>query len=73
MIEERNITMQFTINFTMDSDAFTEYPADEVRRILDSISNDIENILPPTDDLYYRKIKDINGNTIGELIISNGF
>lgn len=62
---------EFSLNFKMESSAFDEYPANEVYRILHEISNKIENIIPIEEDYFYGAIQDINGNTIGELVISS--
>lgn len=61
---------RFTIDFKMDSDAFADFPADEVLRILDNIIRDIEYNFPQADEDLSKVIQDINGNTIGVYTIS---
>lgn len=51
------------ITIETDNDAFAEYPASEVGRILRQYANRVsdESVVEPTF------LKDINGNTVGEV------
>lgn len=57
--------MKFELIFNMDNDAFHPEVYQEVARIMKEIVTDCENYI--LDD---KNIRDINGNTIGKLIIN---
>ena len=56
--------MDFTLNINMDNAAFDECPEIELARILQKITQEIITGLT-----YNNKIKDINGNTVGNFEI----
>lgn len=51
------------IVLSTESDAFVEYPASEVARILRQYANRIDQ----DGVVEYTRLKDINGNSVGEV------
>lgn len=58
--------MKFELKFNMDNDAFHPECYDEVARILQAVVSDCLQY-----NLEDKNIRDINGNTIGKLIITD--
>lgn len=56
------------VTIETDSDAFAEYPTGEVARILRQYANKVDQVstVEPTF------LKDINGNTVGEVRVYEG-
>lgn len=52
---------QYTILIHTDNDAFMEDPGAEIARILQELAKDVES-RGPSD----KKLRDVNGNTVGE-------
>jgi len=61
--------MNLKIDINLDNAAFDSDFRPEVRRILEKLAGDMEysDLRMPGD---YKNIRDINGNTIGKLIIT---
>ena len=69
--------MKAKIEVEMDNAAFGEYPQDELRRILLSICEDIDNGFSLRGNQWLedspraRTLRDSNGNRVGQLVIED--
>ena len=62
--------MKITITITCDNSAFDGAPEVEVYRILTSVAQRcLQNGVQDLDDL---PLKDINGNTVGKVVVKGG-
>lgn len=61
--------MTFTVRIELENEAF-EYGGAEVARLLRSLADDIERILPGCG--FDGLIRDVNGNTVGEFRAEGG-
>ena len=52
----------FELKFKTGNDAFNEYPEMEIKRILEEVATEVENMRD------HGSIRDINGNKVGEWI-----
>lgn len=64
--------MTVTITITCDNAAFEDYPGEEIARILRVLAQDAENVpdMPRADWDGY-KVRDINGNTVGRVTVTD--
>jgi hypothetical protein len=60
--------MTLTITIKMDNAAFSEDNGAEVARILAKFAREVESHTLEPDDSY--KLRDINGNTVGTVSVS---
>jgi hypothetical protein len=61
--------MKITVTITTENDAFDSDPSPEVARIFKRLANDMENLLEQPRP-HQKKILDLNGNTVGYVVIS---
>lgn len=61
--------MTLTITIDMDNDAFADDNGRETSRILRELSSRVKDWTLEAGD--YKKIRDINGNTVGSLSVSD--
>ncbi len=63
---------KFQLSFSLDNEAFAENAASEISRVLKTISDDFKNEFFNSYSIPYEtNIRDVNGNKIGSIKISN--
>ena len=62
--------MKITITLNCDNAAFDDTPEVEVYRILTSVAQ--RCLQDGVQDLEYLPLKDINGNTVGKVVVKGG-
>lgn len=62
--------MRVTITIDCDNAAFEADPGAEIARILRQLATDTVRTSEPYDALDSRKLRDINGNTVGQVEVT---
>ena len=62
--------MKFKITIDLSNDAFQENANFSIAAILDEVSEDLTEILTNPEPLNGKKLRDINGNTVGRVTVT---